>query len=360
MTTTSTLFAPPPPVPDIEPDMRVGFVLSPRFTLVPFAGFVDCLRHAADEADHSRQVHCRWTVIAPSLEPIRASCGVEVLPHERLPHEAAFDYLVVVGGLLPWSLEHPDETLRYLRDAYERNTAIVGLCTASFVLARAGLLDGRRCAVHFEHAGQLGRMFPRVIPETDRIYVNDNEIITCPGGTSAIDLALTLIEACCGKARAIKVLPSLLVDRHRVAHHMPHRPYGHLSACGNRHVERAVTLMERHLSRPLKLEELSHRLNTSTRELRRVFMRHAGETPSALGRKIRIAHGHWLLVNTTRTVTQIALECGFADTSHFSRWFARAYGETPVRFRARRLHVGASPDAPGEASTIRPSDRSSG
>ena len=340
----STLFAPPPPIPDVEPDMRVGFILSPRFTLVPFAGFVDCLRHAADEADFSRQVHCRWTIIAPAMKPVRASCGVEVSPHEVMSDEADFDYLVVVGGQLPWSLEHPERTLRYLCDAYDRNTAIVGLCTASFVLARAGLLDDRRCAVHFEHVEQLKQMFPRVVPETDRIFVNDNEVITCPGGTSAIDLALTLIETCCGKARAAKALSSLLVDRHRVAHHMPHRPYGHLSACGNRHVERAVTLMERHLSRPLKLEELAGRLNISTRELRRVFVQHSGETPSALGRKIRLAHGHWLLVNTTRTVTQIALECGFADTSHFSRWFSSAYGETPARFRERRRHVGA--DAP--------------
>ena len=338
----STLFAPPPPIPDVEPDMRIGFILSPRFTLVPFAGFIDCLRHAADEADYSRQVHCRWSIVAPTMEPIRASCGVEVTPHELLPAEAELNYLVVIGGQLPWSLEHPEETLRYLRDAYERNTAIVGLCTASFVLAKAGLLDGRRCAVHFEHIEQLKQMFPRAIPETDRIFVNDNEVITCPGGTSAIDLALTLIETCCGKARAVKALSSLLVDRHRAAHHMPHRPYGHLSVCGNRHVERAVTLMERHLSRPLRIEELARRLNTSERELHRAFIRHCGDTPSALGRKMRIAHGHWLLVNTTRTVTQIAFECGFSDTSHFSRWFRSAYGETPSRFREHRRPSGTS------------------
>ena len=329
-------FATPPPPPDIDPDMRVGFILSPSFTLTPFAAFIDCLRHAADEADFSRQVHCQWKVIAPNLEPVTASCGVDVRPDELLPDDAAFDHLVVIGGLLPASLEHPEETLRYLRYAYAHNTTIVGLCTASFVLARAGLLERRNCALHSEHINQFKQMFPNAIPEADQIYVNDGEIITSPGGTSAIDVALTLIEACCGKARAVKALNSLLVDRHRAAHHMPHRPYGHLSTCGNRHVERAVSLMEKHLSRPHSVEELARRLNISVRELNRAFLKHAGDTPTALSRGIRLAHGHWLLVNTTRTVTRIAADCGFSDGAHFCRWFGRVYGETPTRFRDRR------------------------
>ncbi len=83
----------------------------------------------------------------------------------------------------------------------------------------------------------------RARPKADQVFVNDGEIITSPGGTSAIDVALTPIEACCGKARAVKALSSLLVDRHRADHHMPHRPHGHLATCGNRHVERAVSLV---------------------------------------------------------------------------------------------------------------------
>ena len=339
MTAETTPFAAPPLPPDIEPDMRVGFILSPRFTLTPFAAFIDSLRHAADEADFSRQIYCHWKIVAPTLEPVTASCGVEVRPHALLPDDMEFDHLVVVGGLLPASLAHPDETLRYVRDAYEHNTTVVGLCTASFVLARAGLLEDRRCALHFEHINHFKRMYPRALPEADLSFVSDNGIITSPGGTSAIDVALMLIETCCGKARAVKALTSLLVDRHRAAHHMQHRPYGHIANCGNRHVERAVSLMERHLSNPLSVGELARRLNISERELSRVFAKHADDTPATLSRKIRLAHGHWLLVNTTRTVTQIAADCGFTDAAHFCRWFKSVYGETPSRFRVRRRQI---------------------
>ena len=336
MLSGQALFAAPTLPPDIEPDMRVGFILSPRFTLTPFAAFIDCLRHAADEADFSRQIYCQWEIVAPTLDPVTASCGVDVSPHALLPDDAVFDHLVVIGGLLPASLEHPEETLRYLRFAYAHNTNIVGLCTASFVLAKAGLLENRRCALHFEHINQFRQMFPRAIPEADQIFVNDGEIITSPGGTSAIDVALNLIEARCGKARAVKALSSLLVDRHRADHHMPHRPYGYLATCGNRHVERAVSLMERHLAKPYSLGKLAQRLNVSERELSRAFAKYAGDTPASLSRKIRLAHGHWLLVNSTRTVTQIAADCGFSDGAHFCRWFGSVYGETPSRFRNRR------------------------
>lgn len=335
---TSDLTYPSPPI-TVEPDLRVGFILSPRFTLLSFAGFVDCLRHAADEADHSRQIHCSWSVIAPSLEPVEASCGVHVIPLEIFPDPTSFDYVIVVGGLLPWCLDQPRETYDYLRTAYASNISVAGLCTGSFVLAKAGLLDGRRCAVHTEHYQHFVRLFPSALPETDQIYVNDQGLYTCPGGTTALDLAFSLIEEHCGKARALKGLMSLLVEKHRAALHVPHRPYEKLTACGNWRVERSIDLMGRYISRPFSIEQLADRIGSSYRELARAFSRRAGQSPAAIWRKMRLSHGHWLLLNTARTVTRIAHECGFADGAHFSRWFKREYGEPPARFRRHRRSV---------------------
>lgn len=328
-----------PSPPKVEPDLKVGFILSPKFTLLPFASFVDCLRHAADEADHSRQIYCRWSVIAPSLEPIEASCGVHITPLEIFPDPTSFDYIVAVGGLLPWCLDQPRETYDYLRTAYASNVSAVGLCTGSFILAKAGLLDGRRCAVHAEHQHLFAQLFPSVLPVTDQIYVNDQGLYTCPGGTTALDLAFSLIEEHCGKARALKGIMSLLVDKHRAALHVPHRPYENLTACGDWRVERSIELMERYISRPFGIGQLADRIGSSHRELARAFSRRAGQSPAAIWRKMRLSHGHWSLLNTARTVTQIALECGFADAAHFSRWFKREYGEPPATFRRRRCSV---------------------
>jgi transcriptional regulator GlxA family with amidase domain len=97
--------------------------------------------------------------------------------------------------------------------------------------------------------------------------------------------------------------------------------------------------MERHISAPFKIHELAKKLNTSERELNRAFTQHSGEPPTLIWRKMRLSHGHWLLVNTTKTVTRIASECGFSDGAHFSRWFKRTYTETPIDFRNHRHAV---------------------
>ncbi len=332
-------FSPPSPAPDVEPDIKVGFILSPKFTLLAFASFIDCLRHAADEADRSRQIHCHWKVIAPTLDPVEASCGVKVNPQALFPDPASFDYVVIVGGLLPWCLDLPQTTYDYLLSARRSNVAVAGLCTGSFILANAGLLDDHDCAVHFEHRQQFAGLFPKVRPITDQFFVNDRGLITCPGGTAALDLAASLIKEHCGKARAVKGLVSLLVDQHRATHHMPHRPYEHLAACGDWRVEQSIELMERNFSRPFTIEELARRLGSSLRELNRAFARSARESPSSVWRKLRLSHGHWLLLNTSRSATQIAYECGFTDAAHFSRWFMRIYGETPSAFRTQRRRV---------------------
>ncbi len=335
----ASLFPAPPNMPHVMPDMRVGFILSPRFTILAFASFIDGLRHAADEADFSRQIYCHWKIVAPAITPIMSSCGVEVLPQEIFPDPREFDYLVVVGGLLPSCLDHPHETIQYLRRAHASNVSIVGLCTGSFVMAKAGLLDGRQCAVDTGHLNQMKGMFPAVVPESDRTHFIQNDIATCRGGTTALDLVIALIEVRCGSARAVKGVTALHMDPIQAAHRMPPRPYGHLTASGNHRLEQAVELMENHIAGPLRISTLARQLNTSARELNRLFSKHAGKSPTSVWREMRLAHGHWLLVNSSRTVTQIALECGFADGAHFSRWFRRTYSETPREFRERRRQV---------------------
>ena len=333
------VFPPPPPVTLIEPDLNVSFILSPKFTLLPFAGFIDCLRHAADELDHSRQIYCRWQVIAPRLEQIQASCGIPVMPQMMFKQASDADYLVVCGGQLPWSMDVPEETLTFIREAYKKGTTIIGLCTGSFIVARAGLLAGKSCAVHVMHRKQFEKLFPDSRPVTDRNFISDDGIITCNGGTSTFDLAYTLIESHSGKARAVKALTSLLVDQRKAEYHMPQRMFGHLASCGNWRVEQATVLMEQNFSSPFSVSSLAERLNTSERELNRAFNKHANNSPSGICRNMRLAHGHWLLTNTTRTITQIAFECGFSDGPHFSRWFKQTYSETPNLFRKRRRQI---------------------
>lgn len=300
-----------------------------------FASFIEGLRHAADEADFSRQIYCHWTVVAPNMDPVSASCGVSVCPHETYQDASRFDHLVVVGGLVPHCLNVPSETLEFIQQAHRQKVTIVGLCTGSFILGQAGLLEQRLCSVETSHLSQLKALFPGVIAETERSYVID-DIATSRGGMASLSLIFALLESHCGRARARKAMTALQPVRAAHEQDKLRQPYAHLSACGVRKIELAMEIMEKHISSPLKISMLAEQINTSTRELNRLFSKHAGKPPTEVWRDIRLAHGHWLLLNASRTVTQIALECGFADGAHFSRWFRRCHGESPVECRDRR------------------------
>lgn len=146
---------PPPAERQLKPDLSGAFLLLPEFTLLAFTCFVEALRHAADEGDLSRPLHCRWTVLGPSLAPVRASCGVEMSPWELLRDPRDFDYIVVVGGLVRGHGRIAAAVYEHLRTAAKHGVPLVGLCTGSVALARAGLMRDRRCCVYLFHVREF-------------------------------------------------------------------------------------------------------------------------------------------------------------------------------------------------------------
>ena len=250
-------------------DLSVAFLLSPDFTLLPLAGFIDAVRHAADEADQSRQIYCRWTCLSATDEPIRSSCGLEILPWGPLTDPDRYDYVTVVGGLLSSMDRISPETLDFLRLAADAGKEIIGLCTGSFVLAEAGLMRGRRCAIHIHHQREFTSRYPDSIPVVNEIYAKDGPFITCPGGTAAIDLAVDILCARCGKSRGMKGLTALVVDEHRSAHHIARMPDQDFEDCGDWRVEQAVRIMRHNLGTPMKVHVLASEIGSTVLQLER-------------------------------------------------------------------------------------------
>ena len=328
--------------PAVEPDIRVGFVLAPCFTLLAFAGLIEALRHAADEADRSRQVYCRWSIVGAESTPVQASCGVEIGPVEPLGDPRRFDYVVIVGGLTSAFPKHHPAISAYLRSARNAGVPVVGLCTGTMVMAQAGLLDGRRCAVHWRHEHEMRANYPLVRPVVGEPFVIDGALITCPGGVASIQLAIALIRRHCGQTRALKSLAQMCVDPDHARLSTLPDLFAEVARYGDRRVERAVDLMRECIAEPYTIEEISSRLGTSVRQLDRAFQRHAHMSPAQFWRRMRLEHGRERLANSNRSITQIAYESGFADSAHFSRSFKETYGETPRDYRTARLHVGVT------------------
>lgn len=312
--------------------LAVGFVLMPSFTLLPFSAFIDALRLAADEGDQSRQINCQWTVMGPTLEPISSSAGVTVKPWETYRNPADFDYIVVIGGLLDSTLEGSEHVVDYLQQADRAHVPIIGLCTGSFVMIRAGLMDQRRCCVSWFHFKDLTERYANVTPIADQLFVDDGDRITCAGGAVAADLAAYIIERHLGQSWARKSLRILVMDNPRPANAPQPQPNADYQV-DNRWVARALLLMEQNLSRPLSSDEIASRLSISKRQLERLFINDTGDSLQKFYRKIRLRYGLWLLQNTDRLITDIGQDCGFSDTAHFSRVFRQAFEKKPTDYR---------------------------
>lgn len=315
-----------------EPVLRVGFILSNDFTLSAFSLFVDTLRLAADDGDLSRPRRCRWPVMAARPDPVRSSSGLLVTPTSGLLPPSELDYIVVVGGLLRAAALDP-AARAYLRAAAAAGTTLVGVCTGSFLLCREGLMAGRRSCVSWFHYQDFKDEFPDHEVEADRLFLIDRDRITCSGGSNVADLAVHLVERHLGHALAQKAQHIMLLMRVRSADGaQPHPPMA-TEAQPDERVRRALLTMEQHLGTPLPMSEIARRVGLSARQLERRFQQVLGKCPTAAYRELRLRYASWLLDNSVLSVTEIAVEAGFADGAHFSRQFRQAYGRPPSHQR---------------------------
>lgn len=322
-----------------RPDLRVGFVLMDKFTLVPVAGLVDSLRFAADKSFRSRQIYCQWDWMTCHDQPVTASCGMPVLPTKPMDLGSAYDYVVIAGGLLGETRNPPEHLLDALRQVHAARIPIIALCSGSFVLGKAGLLDGRRCAVHFTIREEFMSRFPNAVALADESYVDDGGIVTCPGGT-AIDLAASMIRRHCGQVRAQKSLKYLLVgELAETAAHEGDAARAVPHVYQNAMVTKAIAFMRQNLDSPLSLQAVAEHVGTSARQLNRLFLSSTNDAPANYWRKLRLEHARRQLADSNLSITTIALQSGFSDASHLILWFRKQYGETPSAYRKRRHAV---------------------
>ena len=314
------------------PRLNVGFILARRFTLCALGNFVDVLRLAADEGDRSRPILCAWSVLSPTIAPIASSSGIVVQPDERLGDPARFDYLVVVGGLVDEVENLHPETVRFLERAATAGVPLVGVCTGTFALHSAGLMQGYRACVSWFHHEDFLERFDGLEPVSDQIFIVDRDRLTCSGGVSAAHLAAFIVERHLGRARAAKSLHIMIIDEAMAAEEpQPGMPLA--LATGDALVQKALLVMQQSIDAPLSIARVVARLEVSRRKLERHFREALGLTPLQADRLIRIEQAKRLLKTTARSATQIATDTGFCDLPHLIRVFRAQEGTTPDAFR---------------------------
>ncbi|EJN02318.1 GlxA family transcriptional regulator [Phyllobacterium sp. YR531] len=318
--------------PSDAPTLSVGFILARRFTLNAFANFIDVLRLAADEGDRSRPIRCEWSVLSHSMHPLASSSGVMVEPNERLGDPGKFDYIAVVGGIIGEIHNLDPEYVRYLQRAAALKVPLIGVCTGAFILHHAGLMDGYRCCVSWFHHADFLEQFDGLQPVSDQIFIVDRDRLTCPGGASSAHLAAFLVERHIGRKPATKSLRIMMINEAEVEETPQPSPVLDLST-NDVLVRKALLLAQQSLDSPISVDQIAKHLGVTKRRLERHFRRALGNSPQAAFIDMRLSLARQLIQNTDKSFTTIAIECGFADSSHFSRMFRRRFASTPREFR---------------------------
>jgi transcriptional regulator GlxA family with amidase domain len=249
-------------------------------------------------------------------------------PYDR----TKFDTLITGGGT-----ESPTPGLiKFLRRAQGRCRRIAAICTGAFILAEAGLLDGRRATTHWRRARDLQAQFPKVKVEEDRIFIIDGPVWTSAGMTAGIDLALAMIEQDLGADVARAVARQLVVYHRRAGGQSQFSALLELEPKSDR-IQTALAFAKRNLGKPLTVGQLAAAAHLSPRQFSRAFRAETGQSPAKAVENLRIEAARLMMEQSRHPIDVIARQTGFADRDRMRRAFLRAFGQPPqvIRRNAR-------------------------
>lgn len=313
---------------------RVGFLLTPGFTHIGFSSAIEPLRMA------------NMVSSAPLFEAITASVdgqivaasnGVETVPDTALDDLADIDTLLVCGPN-PIAFPQPAYLGHRLRRLAAEGVVLGGIDTATVLLARAGLLDGYRCTIHWQDRETMLVAFPDIVV-SDHLYEIDRNRLTSGGGTAAMDMMLHYIAMVRADRDLAGAAAALLVhDRIRTGRESQHLPLRHEVGTTQPKLRDAVTIMEANIEEPLALAELARHAGLSKRQLERLFAAELDCTPGTYYMQLRLNIARTRLRYAQASIAEVAHGCGFGSNSYFTRRYSRLFGRTPSEER-RRHHA---------------------
>lgn len=285
-----------------------------------------------------------WRLSSTDGKPVMASNQVQCAVDSSLEDERRFmtgaerpSMLFVCSGINVEKFANKS-VFAWLREEYNRGVAVGGLCTGAHILAAAGLLSGRRCAIHWENLPGFAEAFPRADVFADLFEVDSN-IYTCAGGTAALDMMLNLIGDDHDDNLVNSICEQVLTDRVRNPSDRQRLPLRARLGVQNSKVLTIIELMEANLAEPLSLLEIADHVGLSRRQIERLFRQEMGRSPARYYLEIRLDRARHLLIQSSMPVVEVAVACGFVSASHFSKCYRELYSRSPQQERADRKHL---------------------
>jgi len=305
----------------------IGVLVFPDFQLQDAAGPISVFEVAARYAGVSPAIR----ILAATPGAVRSSSGVEVFA-TGFGAARAITTLIVVGGENIPAVATCDRTLSFVRMMARRGVRVASVCTGAYVLAAAGLLDGRRATTHWWNTRHFVSSYPKVKLEPDQIYVQDGNIWSSAGVTAGIDLALAMAAEDFGEEIAKDTARRLVVYHRRSGGQSQFSQLLELKAPGGR-FGRLLAWAREHLDAPLTVEDLAEQAGISSRHFTRAFVAETGSTPSKAIERLRIEVARQRVQSSGEAIERVAQVTGFRDPNRMRRAFIRAFGQTPQSLR---------------------------
>ena len=286
--------------------------------------------------------------------PARLVVDLDVAPRDprREAHPERFHYIAVCGGNAYQDRKLLRSCSGFLHEAEKHGTGLIGLCTGTFALAEAGLLNGHLACVHWNVLDTFRDAYPAVKAYSDQLFIESGTRITCAGSLGSVDLALFLLRRHCGPEKAQQAARHMLLHGARPGDYPQPHLVAEFDSVTDPVVRRVVLLMEQSMNEVRPISWFAERAEVSVRQLERRFGQAIGLTPAAMFRRLRLDYAAFLLKQTDRPVLEIAVDCGFVDSAHMIRDFKGRFNVTPARYRLHaRADMGRCPPvAPSRAA----------
>jgi transcriptional regulator GlxA family with amidase domain len=305
----------------------IGILVFPNFQLLDAAGPISVFEIAARYAAGAPSIK----VLATTPGPVRSSSGVELLARGLRP-SGAVSTLIVAGGEGVRAAATCDKTLAFVRAMAKRGVRVASVCSGAYILAEAGLLDGRRATTHWQRTRHFLAAYPKVKLEPDRIFVREGNIWSSAGISAGIDLALAMAAEDYGDEIAQKTARQLVLYHRRNGGQSQFSSLLELKAAGGRFGPLLAWARE-HLDAPLTVEDLAEQAGMSSRHFTRAFIAETGTTPSKAVERLRIDVARQRVQSSSEAIERVAQSTGFRDPERMRRAFIRAFGQPPQSLR---------------------------
>ena len=313
-----------------ESPFRVGFFLAPDFPMLAFSAAIEALRVANWVSGRTLY---EWTLVSEDGGPVSPSSAIAMQPHAAMSQIDRIPLLLFCLGI-NGSKYRNGRVFAWLRRLTRARTILGGIGTGAYALARAGLLDGYRCTLHWEELDNFAREFPNLRVTAD-LFEIDRDRMTCPGGTASLDMMFHLIGQQHGSELCRQIADEFMQHRVRSANDPQRMSLRSRTGTGDERLLSVIAAMESHLEDPLSLERLCCISGLSRRHLQRRFTETFGQAPSLFYRKLRLQRARKMLMRGTGSILDVAVANGFASSAHFSRRYREEFGRSPREDRAR-------------------------